>query len=141
MPKKRHSPNLKATLATRAGYLCEYCKSPKAYIPIPFDIEHIVPISLGGVNEMSNFAYSCHGCNLFKSNKTEAIDLVNNSTVSLFHPRKNQWDKHFVWDETEVLIQGITPIGRATIDALKLNREAVVNLRELLILVGKHPPK
>jgi hypothetical protein len=33
----------------------------------------------------------------------------------------------------------ITPIGRTTVDALKLNREGLVNLRQILFSVGAHP--
>jgi hypothetical protein len=33
-----------------------------------------------------------------------------------------------------------TPTGRATIETLFLNREGVVNLRQLLYPIGKHPP-
>lgn len=35
---------------------------------------------------------------------------------------------------------GKTDIGRATIEALFLNREGVVNLRRLLCLANLHPP-
>ena len=35
---------------------------------------------------------------------------------------------------------GITPCGRATVDALQLNRESVVNFRRILVAMGEHPP-
>jgi len=35
---------------------------------------------------------------------------------------------------------GLTPIGRATILALHLNRPALLNLRSLLLAFGEHPP-
>ena len=35
---------------------------------------------------------------------------------------------------------GLTPIGRATITELELNRQGVVNQRKLLLLIRKHPP-
>lgn len=37
-------------------------------------------------------------------------------------------------------IIGRTPTGRATVTALRLNRKELVNLRELLLAVGLHPP-
>jgi len=40
-----------------------------------------------------------------------------------------------------MLMVGTTPTGRATIEALQLNRGGVVNLRRLLYAVGEHPPK
>lgn len=34
-----------------------------------------------------------------------------------------------------------TLIGRATVDALCLNRQALVNLRRVLVAAGEHPPQ
>ena len=36
---------------------------------------------------------------------------------------------------------GVTATGRATIEALRLNRSGVVNLRRILYLAGEHPPQ
>ena len=38
-------------------------------------------------------------------------------------------------------IVGITPTGRATIEALQMNRPGPVNMRQLLYAMGKHPPR
>ena len=35
---------------------------------------------------------------------------------------------------------GKTAIGRCTIEALKVNRRQVKNLRKALIAIGEHPP-
>ena len=51
------------------------------------------------------------------------------------------WQDHFMWDETFTFIIGQTDVGRATIDALQLNRRPVKNLRRALIAIGEHPPK
>ena len=42
--------------------------------------------------------------------------------------------------DDDLYIVGITPIGRATIDLLKLNRVNATNLRKLLKMAGLHPP-
>lgn len=39
------------------------------------------------------------------------------------------------------LIIGLTPTGRATVEALQLNHSALQNLRTVLYLVGQHPPE
>ena len=39
------------------------------------------------------------------------------------------------------IIEGISDMGRATVEQLKLNRTGVVNLRRALFLVGVHPPQ
>lgn len=39
------------------------------------------------------------------------------------------------------MIDALTEIGRVTIAALQLNRQGLVNIRRVLILVGAHPPR
>ena len=39
-----------------------------------------------------------------------------------------------------MLIVGRTAAGRATVDALHLNRPELVNLRRVLSIIGEHPP-
>ncbi len=140
MPE-RISKTLRNLVADRASFLCEYCKAPKNYSPSPFDVEHILPTSLGGNSDLDNLALSCNGCNGLKSNKITAVDPVSDLDVPLFHPRKDEWPHHFAWDASGLLIIGTTPTGRATVDLLKLNRLELVNLRNLLAMVGKHPPE
>lgn len=139
-PRKSISVKLRQKVAQRAQHLCEYCKSPKAYSPSPFDTEHIFPVSLGGETRFENLAYACNGCNGHKYNRTHARDPIDGDLVSLFNPRSEKWQEHFVWDTKGVSVIGITPSGRATVEALKLNRVEIVNLRKLLQIVGEHPP-
>jgi len=37
-------------------------------------------------------------------------------------------------------VMGISPIGRATVDALKLNRPAAQAIRRAEVARGRHPP-
>lgn len=124
----------------RAGGRCEYCLSPSAYSPDPFAVEHIVPRVRGGGHRPPNLAFSCLGCNSYKGADTTAVDPVSGERVPLYHPRAHQWGEHFAWSEAGTRLLGLTPIGRATIVRLDLNREGVVNLRELLRDAGLHPP-
>lgn len=39
-----------------------------------------------------------------------------------------------------MLIVGLPRVGRTTVKALQLNREALVNLRQILYAAGEHPP-
>ena len=49
-------------------------------------------------------------------------------------------DGPFTWSADYTMILGLTPTGRATVEALQLNRPEVVNLRRLLFAHGEHPP-
>lgn len=128
------------TVIERAKGRCEYCQSWMSYAAQPFVFEHIVPISRGGETELGNLALACGGCNGHKYNKIEALDPVDGELVPLYNPRQHQWRDHFGWNEDYTRVVGLTPTGRATVEALKLNRIGLVNMRELLRITGKHPP-
>ncbi len=106
----------------------------------PFSVEHVEPQKLGGPTILDNLALACQGCNNHKYVRTEAPDPIDLKLVRLFHPRRDLWSDHFVWsnDFTEVL--GRTPCGRATVEALRLNRPGLVQLRRVLFAAGEHPP-
>ncbi|TAE03119.1 MAG: HNH endonuclease [Bacteroidetes bacterium] len=132
---------LKELVFLRAKGLCEYCKSPANISSQAFVIEHIIPKSKGGKTIAENLALSCQGCNNHKYTKTSGIDTLTNEETDLFHPREQTWIDNFVWSNDVLEILGTTAIGRVTIDALKLNRQELQNLRALLAEVGKHPPE
>lgn len=119
---------------------CEYCVVPSNFSTDYFHYEHIIALALNGPTELGNIARSCGICNNNKRDKIEYIDPLTQETVRLFHPRQDVWTDHFQWSKDDLYIVGITPIGRATIDLLKLNRPNALNLRKLLKLGGLHPP-
>lgn len=141
MPDSRLTPQLRKQVATRAQGYCEYCQSQERFSPESFSVEHIVPRVSGGKASLDNLALACQGCNNHKYTRIEAVDTVSGEIAPLFNPRKHEWSEHFAWTEDFSLMVGLTPIGRATIEALNLNRTGVVNLRCVLQLVGEHPPK
>ena len=133
------STSNKLIVNERANGCCEYCKSPFDFSTELFSIEHIIPISLGGNDELDNLAFACIGCNIFKSNKLEGIDPLSETIIKLFNPRTMLWAEHFFWDSNFVAIIGQTAIGRTTIEELKLNRQSLKNLRRALVAIGVHP--
>jgi hypothetical protein len=111
------------------------------YSPGNFHIEHIHPVELGGATVAENLALACQGCNSHKYTKTTAHDPATGSIVPLFHPREHDWAAHFSWNEDCSLVLGLTPTERATVIALQLNRERVINLRRVLYQAQEHPPE
>jgi hypothetical protein len=124
----------------RARGCCEYCQSQMRYATQSFSIEHILPKAKGGSDDLENLALSCQGCNNHKFTRTEATDVLSGLVVPLFDPRKHVWLEHFAWGEDFTRVLGLTPIGRASVETLQLNRDGVVNLRWALHTLGQHPP-
>lgn len=124
-----------------AKYRCGYCLLSQIYCPIIFQFDHYIPITKGGTNAETNLWLVCGNCNTAKSDKTESFDSVTKTTVPIFNPRTQNWNEHFEWSENGAIIVGKTPIGRGTVELLKLNQERVVEVRREWILAGWHPPK
>jgi len=134
------SANQRVHVVERAKGCCEYCQSQEQYSPDPFSVEHIVPLSRGGTNALDNLALACQGCNNRKYTNIEAFDSLSQSAVPLFHPRQHAWAQHFAWNDDGTLVLGLTPIGRAAVEKLGLNRVGLVNSRRILFEAGEHPP-
>jgi hypothetical protein len=60
--------------------------------------------------------------------------------VPLFNPRTQVWAEHLVWSDNGVEIIGLTPVGRATVSALKLNQPFMLRARRRWVMAGWHPP-
>ncbi len=68
------------------------------------------------------------------------IDPETQNEVPLFNPRTQIWSEHFQFSDGYSLILGLTPIGRATVSRLKINREYVVRARKRWQVIGWEPP-
>jgi hypothetical protein len=120
---------------------CAYCQTAESLIATTFEIEHIIPRSLGGESNLDNLCLSCPHCNRHKATRLNFPDPETQQSTPIFHPQRQIWHEHFVWDATGSLLVGNTAIGSATIAALEINRSALVRLRKLWYQLGEHPPK
>ena len=103
-------------------------------------LDHIVPVAIGGEHDRNNLAAACYRCNEFKGSKTHALDTASGEVVRLYNPRTQRWHDHFAWANGGSHIIGLTPTGRATVVALRLNNEYLVEARLLWIARDWHPP-
>jgi 5-methylcytosine-specific restriction endonuclease McrA len=120
---------------------CGYCLSSQDFVPIPFEVEHLIPTSKGGTDEEINLWLACSRCNKHKSDKTHAEDPATGNLVPLFNPRFDKWAEHFRWSKSGTRVIGLTAIGRATVLGLRLNSQIVVKTRANWVKAGWHPPK
>lgn len=131
---------LRQHVFTRADHRCEYCRTSRRVIGMPLVIDHIVPRALGGHDTLDNLCAACYRCNEYRGAKTHDIDPLTGELVSLFNPRTQAWREHLAWANGGVHIVGLTPTGRATVRALRLNNDYIVEARLLWIARQWHPP-
>ncbi|HJT76937.1 MAG TPA: HNH endonuclease [Gemmataceae bacterium] len=122
----------------RAGQRCEYCRMHQALQGATFHLEHILPSSRGGSTDLDNLAWACPGCNLHKSDRTEALDPDTAVVVRLFNPRTDSWSEHFELQGYQIV--GRTPVGRATVRLLGLNHPRRVLIRQAEEVFHLFPP-
>ena len=130
---------LYAFVARRSVHRCEYCHAPELVFNFRFEVEHVIPVSQGGEDEESNLALACRSCNLHKGAELRGIDPVSGDLIRLFHPRLDEWREHFEVNKDTARIVGITPVGRATVDRLKLNSASQQLARRQWIRLGVFP--
>ena len=134
------SASLKAQVFAADGRRCCYCKTSEANSGIPMTVDHIVPRSKGGTGAFENLCLACRTCNEFKSDAVEVLDPVTAEAVALFHPREQAWVEHFAWSDDGLRVEGLTPVGRATVVALRMNNSIILAARERWVISGWHPP-
>ncbi len=135
-----HIPEaLRNYVVQRAHGLCEYCQTAQIIV-VTMEIDHIVPEGADGLTIETNLCLTCRGCNSFKQDFQTSIDPEDGSRYPLFNPRTQLWHDHFRWREDGLYIIGLTSIGRATINRLRMNRDGIVASRRLWVQAGWHPP-
>lgn len=108
----------------RANFACEYCGVSESDVGGELTIDHHQPQSANGGDEPENLVYSCHRCNLYKSDYW-ATDAESSR---LWNPRNEFSDAHF-WLSNNGKIYAITETAAFTIRRLRLNREPLVKHR------------
>jgi len=123
----------------RANQCCEYCRIAQENLFSKFQIDHIIPLKHGGLDELDNLCLACLlGSNGYKGPNVAALDPDTGEATKLYDPRQQTWDEYFLINSDGVL-KGLTPEGRTTINVLRINDKKRVKQRWILILAGDYP--
>jgi hypothetical protein len=131
--------NLRRLVIERAGSRCEYCGLAQVGQEATFHIDHVIPVSADGQTAADNLALACVSCSLRKGARQMSTDPETKQEVELFNPRRHWWIEHFRWIDVHVV--GLSSIGRATIDALRINRPLILEIRREEVIRNRHPPE
>lgn len=125
------SAELRARIERLDSGRCGYCGAPQELTIASFELDHIVPVSAGGLTEDNNLCLACPACNRYKAARPYATDPETGEIVPFFHPRNQRWSEHFQWVPETLEVAGLTPTGRATAHVLRMNRSQLLRLRRL----------
>jgi len=133
----RISPGLRKEVRERAKGCCEYCLLPEEQAFFPYEPDHIIATKHRGKSNTDNLALACFDCNRFKGSDIASIDPVSGELIPLFNPRSQDWSEHFRIAGSR--IEPRTAIGRVTELILRLNLPSRVEVRKILIAIGRYP--
>jgi hypothetical protein len=130
----------RAYVLRRAGYRCEYCQMRGWWL----EPDHIIPRSRWaafgggpGLHDPPNLAASCVPCNRRKRNHVTGQDPLTGLVVPLYNPRSSdEWRAHFAFSEDGAGVLGVSPVGRATVLRLGMNRAPYLEQRRVLRLAA-----
>lgn len=71
------SKKIRFEVLKRDGFKCQYCGASAPDVLL--EVDHIIPVSRGGTNDILNLITSCHACNSGKSNR----ELSDKSVVQV----------------------------------------------------------
>jgi hypothetical protein len=128
---------LRRLVLQRAAGRCEYCQLSQEGQEATFHIDHVIPCLVGGQTVADNLALACVSCSLRKGARQSALDPLTGKETPLFNPRQQVWEEHFRWKGA--VVEGLTPVGRVTIETLAMNRHLVIAIREEEQKIGRHP--
>lgn len=129
--------SLRRLVIERSENRCEYCKISQIGQVATFHIDHVVPVAAGGLTTPDNLALACVSCSLRKGARQILKDPETGEMASIFNPRQQRWKEHFAWNDVQLF--GLTATGRATVEALNLNRPIMLAIRSEEKLLGRHP--
>ena len=128
---------LRELVIERAAGRCEYCRLSQEGQEATFHIDHVIPIAAGGLTIEENLALACVSCSLRKAARQRAVDPQTGVEVTLYNPRRDDWSQHLRWETVHLI--GLSATGRATVDALKMNRPLILAIRAEEAALGRHP--
>jgi hypothetical protein len=129
---------LRTAVTERARGCCEYCRIHQDDCLYSHEVDHIVALKHGGYSDKDNMGLACSVCNRNKGSDLSSLDPQTRAKVFLFDPRTDDWDDHSRLND-DGTIEGITPVGRATVAILGFNEDERVIARRELMATNRYP--
>ena len=108
----------------RFNFCCGYCGVSEVATGGELTIDHFVPLSRGGTDDLENLVYACFRCNINK-----AAYYSSDPNASLLQPGRDDLEEHYQLNLTTGILEALTERGALQIQVLRLNRRPSVERR------------
>jgi 5-methylcytosine-specific restriction endonuclease McrA len=83
MSRRKISAVMQLQVRQRANFLCEFCHASEQWQYVRFTVDHVIPLSLGGSDNLDNLALACFHCNRQKTNRSTVLEPDSGLEVPL----------------------------------------------------------
>ncbi len=127
-------PRLQA-VRQRYDFRCGYCGVSETDTGGELTVDHFRPVSAGGDDSDDNLVYACVRCNQYKGALLpQAMDIAQQRR--LLHPLRDSLPAHLREDAQTGQLEALTETGTFHIEALHLNRAALIVNRQRRQLIA-----
>lgn len=110
--RKKYSPTVRKDIYSKADGYCQLCGERILFNQMTLD--HIVPLSMGGVDSAKNLQCTCEACNRFKDNILPELFMDKIVKVFMFQMDK-KYNGKICWRFTKtMLLKLIKQMGAET---------------------------
>jgi len=122
-------PQLRVEVVRRLyRYSCGYCGITETDVGSEMTVDHFMPRTIGGSDELDNLVYACWKCNQFKHDFWPNQDDLTHQR-RILHPLLDDLALHLYANEQTGQLEALTATGRFHITTLRLNRPQLVKSR------------
>lgn len=86
MKRRALSPGTRFTVWQRDGFCCTYCGADAVTALVVLEVDHIIPVSAGGGDLLSNLTTACRPCNWGKGPRPQRSSVRLIQTTVLLDP-------------------------------------------------------
>lgn len=100
--RKQYSQTTRKIIYMKADGRCELCG--RKILLEDMTIDHMKPLSMGGIDDVENLACTCYACNLFKGNILPS-DFMERITEIFMYQTNKRLGNGFKWKMIQALVK------------------------------------
>jgi len=141
MARRSLGKKLRFEVFKRDSFTCQYCG--RSAPDVVLHVDHIIPVSEGGENDITNLVTSCKDCNLGKSNRQlddDAIVKQRKRQLDELQERREQLEMMMEWQRSLIDLEGqaadeLAELWKSLVPGYHVTERGLQNLR---IWIGKY---